>query len=52
MRDTALSARANGVSIDAHPGFANLHSFGRRPMTLPTTNLRRWRYTRTARLRR
>lgn len=30
MRATAERAKANGVAIGAHPGFADLHGFGRR----------------------
>jgi UPF0271 protein len=32
MRKTATLAKANGVSIGAHPGYHDLHGFGRRPM--------------------
>jgi len=34
-----LAIRA-GVSIGAHPGFADLHGFGRRPMNLSATEIR------------
>ncbi len=39
MRDTVLRAREAGVSIGAHPGYADLHGFGRRPMTLSDQEL-------------
>jgi UPF0271 protein len=39
MRITVGLARANGVSIGAHPGHADLHGFGRRPMDLPPEDL-------------
>lgn len=39
MRDTVRLARARGVSIGAHPGYADLQGFGRRPMTLPADEL-------------
>lgn len=32
MRKTAALAKARGVSIGAHPGYRDLHGFGRRPM--------------------
>lgn len=32
MRRTAELARKNGVSIGAHPGYRDLHGFGRRPI--------------------
>ncbi len=32
MRATAERAKANGVAIGSHPGFADLHGFGRRRM--------------------
>src|SRR5256886_16684092 len=32
MRKTIDLARARGVSIGAHPGYRDLHGFGRRPM--------------------
>jgi 5-oxoprolinase (ATP-hydrolysing) subunit A len=35
MGRTVLAARAGGVSIGAHPGYADLAGFGRRPMQLP-----------------
>ena len=37
---TVARARANGVSIGAHPGYADLHGFGRRPMALPRDELK------------
>lgn len=39
MRDTILRARAAGVSIGAHPGYADLHGFGRRAMQLSDGDL-------------
>src|ERR1700754_4505861 len=32
MRKTVDLAKARGVSIGAHPGYRDLHGFGRRPM--------------------
>jgi len=32
MRKTVAMAKAHGVSIGAHPGFRDLHGFGRRPV--------------------
>ncbi|KIZ45507.1 MULTISPECIES: 5-oxoprolinase subunit PxpA [Rhodopseudomonas] len=32
MRNTATLAKARGVSIGAHPGYRDLHGFGRRPV--------------------
>lgn len=32
MRATVRAARANGVAVGAHPGYADLAGFGRRPM--------------------
>jgi len=32
MRKTVELAKARGVSIGAHPGYRDLHGFGRRPM--------------------
>lgn len=40
MATTVATARARGVSIGAHPGYADLHGFGRRPMDLPAGELR------------
>ena len=34
MRATVKAALAKGVAVGAHPGFADLQGFGRRPMTL------------------
>lgn len=34
MRDTVIRAREGRVSIGAHPGYADLHGFGRRAMQL------------------
>ena len=32
MRKTVELAKARGVSIGAHPGYRDLHGFGRRPL--------------------
>lgn len=40
MARSIAAARAAGVSIGAHPGYADLHGFGRRPMALPAEDLR------------
>lgn len=40
MQDTVRLARARGVSIGAHPGYADLQGFGRRPMALAADELR------------
>jgi len=40
MSHTIRAALEAGVSIGAHPGFADLQGFGRRPMTLPANELR------------
>jgi 5-oxoprolinase (ATP-hydrolysing) subunit A len=37
MRKTAEFAKAHGVSIGAHPGYRDLHGFGRRPVPGVTT---------------
>ena len=34
LRRTLAQARENGVAVGAHPSFADLQGFGRRPMTL------------------
>lgn len=39
MRRAVGAARDAGVSIGAHPGFADLNGFGRRPMHLPEEEL-------------
>ena len=39
MRDTVRLARSNGVSVGAHPGYADLYGFGRRAMNLPEDEL-------------
>lgn len=39
IRDTILQAKQSNVSIGAHPGFADLQGFGRRPMSLPDKEL-------------
>ncbi|MCC1493649.1 LamB/YcsF family protein [Cognatishimia sp. F0-27] len=40
MAATLAEARANGVGIGAHPGFADLQGFGRRRVSLPERSLR------------
>lgn len=40
MSHTVTAAREARVSIGAHPGFADLQGFGRRPMKLPAEELR------------
>lgn len=35
IADTIRLAKVKGVSIGAHPGYADLHGFGRRAMSLP-----------------
>jgi len=50
MRKTVELAKARGVSIGAHPGYRDLHGFGRRPF--PGMKPRRskiWSPTRSAR---
>ncbi len=37
MHATVKAALAKGVAVGAHPGFADLQGFGRRPMTLTQT---------------
>lgn len=39
IKNTVLQAKQSGVSIGAHPGFADLQGFGRRPMSLPDQEL-------------
>ena len=39
MRDTVRLARASGVAIGAHPGFADLQGFGRREMQVPPAEI-------------
>ena len=39
MQNTVLNAKRKGVSIGAHPGFADLHGFGRRAMSLAEDDL-------------
>ncbi len=39
MARTIAAAQARGVSIGAHPGYADLHGFGRRAMELPQEEL-------------
>ena len=39
MRHTVRLARAAGVAIGAHPGFADLQGFGRRDMSIPHAEL-------------
>lgn len=40
MRQTVALCAANGVSVGAHPGFADLPGFGRRPMKLSLQEVR------------
>ncbi|CUH67361.1 LamB/YcsF family protein [Thalassovita gelatinovora] len=40
MMQTVAKARKTGVSIGAHPGYADLHGFGRRPVVLPREELK------------
>jgi UPF0271 protein len=39
MRDTVRAAKARGVVVGAHPGFADRESFGRRRLMLPPEEL-------------
>jgi len=39
MRKTIALAKADRVSVGAHPGFPDLQGFGRRPMTMPDEEL-------------
>lgn len=39
IADTIRLAQSRGVSIGAHPGYADLHGFGRRAMTLPDSEV-------------
>jgi len=39
IRNTVRQAKQSSVSIGAHPGFADLQGFGRRPMSLPDQEL-------------
>lgn len=39
MRQTLAAARAAGVAVGAHPGFADLRGFGRREVTLSPSEL-------------
>ena len=39
MAGVMAAASAKGVSIGAHPGFHDLHGFGRRPMRLPEAEI-------------
>lgn len=39
MRDVCLKAKANGVSIGAHPGFSDLWGFGRRQIRMNANDL-------------
>ena len=40
MASTAELARKQGVAVGAHPGYADLQGFGRRPMKLPAAEVR------------
>ncbi len=39
MRDVCLKAKANGVSVGAHPGFNDIWGFGRRPIQMRASDL-------------
>ena len=39
MRDTLRLAKANGVSVGAHPAYPDLQGFGRRRMSIPAAEL-------------
>lgn len=39
MRRSVRACRQHGVSIGAHPGYADLQGFGRRPMALPDESI-------------
>lgn len=39
MRNTVRLSKVHGVSVGAHPGYADLQGFGRRPMNLPHDEL-------------
>src|SRR5699024_5986079 len=39
MARALAAAKARGVSVGAHPGYADLHGFGRRPMRLTDDEL-------------
>ncbi len=40
MAETVALARRHGVAVGAHPGYADLQGFGRRPMKLPPAEVR------------
>ncbi len=40
MAETVARAREHGVAVGAHPGYADLQGFGRRPMKLPPAEIR------------
>jgi 5-oxoprolinase (ATP-hydrolysing) subunit A len=42
MRRTLTLARDHHVSVGAHPGYPDLHGFGRRPMALPPDEVEAW----------
>jgi UPF0271 protein len=42
MRRTLLLARAHGVAVGAHPGYPDLHGFGRRMMALSPDEVEAW----------
>ena len=42
MRRTLLLARAHGVAVGAHPGYPDLHGFGRRAMALAPDEVEAW----------
>lgn len=42
MRRTLLLAKQHNVSVGAHPGYPDLHGFGRRPMPLAPDEVEAW----------
>ncbi len=42
MRRTLLLAKEHGVAVGAHPGYPDLHGFGRRPMALSPDEVEAW----------
>ena len=53
MRNTVELAKARGVSVGAHPGYRDLHGFGRRPIPgLKSSEIENLSPTRSARCRR
>lgn len=45
MRRTLLLAKARGVAVGAHPGYPDLHGFGRRAMPLAPDEVEAWTLT-------